>query len=151
MVQQVLHWERQKKFSCCKCQGTMVEKCRFNIWIALFIYLLPSVTIVTRKEGKNKGRRSNMKKIPKLPFLNTYFKNKNTPLLVHGHFSWSTFGFLLVRGSKALKMHFLWRCDHGKRLSDMRQLHGPQCKHPLNDGVCEECWLTSFKNAFFGN
>ena len=70
MVQRVLQWERQKSFSRCKCQRTMAEKCRFNILNRFFF--LPNVSIVTRKEGKKKGTRSNMKKIPKLPFLDTY-------------------------------------------------------------------------------
>jgi hypothetical protein len=37
-------------------------------------------SIVTRKKGKAKGRRSNMKKTPKLPLLDIYQKELTHPL-----------------------------------------------------------------------
>jgi hypothetical protein len=35
----------------------------------------PNISIVTRKEGKKKRRRSNMKKNPKIALFDIYFKN----------------------------------------------------------------------------
>ena len=69
MVSRVLQWKRQKRFSHYKCQGIMAKKCCF-IYFLIFFFLfekmmLPNVFILTRKEGKKKGR-SNMKKIPKI-------------------------------------------------------------------------------------
>ena len=53
------------------------------------------------------------------PFLDIYIcKKQHIHFLVHGHFSWSTFGLHLVKGPKALKVCFLEldyeKCDHGK-------------------------------------
>ena len=59
-----------------------------------------------RKEGKNKGKVKHYS-FPKIILFGCIFKKKSThPLLVHGYFSWSTFGLHLVRGANALKMHF---------------------------------------------
>jgi hypothetical protein len=58
MVQGVMQWERQKRFSCWKCQETMGEKCHFNI-ISFVLFLLFKTKrfpyTVTRKEGGKKG------------------------------------------------------------------------------------------------
>ena len=81
-----------------------------------FYLFLPKVTVVTRKQGEKKGRRSSMKEFPKLPSSYIYLKKKHIHFLVHGHFTWSTFGLHLARGPKALNIHFLeirlWKCDH---------------------------------------
>ena len=100
--------------------GTMVEKYCFNHSFDLLFFwvFLPNVCIVTRKEGKKNGRRSNMKNIPKLPILDIYSKkSQHIHFLAHG----PSLGPLLVlhifRSPKAFKMHFLeikpWTCDHG--------------------------------------
>ena len=48
MVQKVLRWERQKRFSHYKCQGTMI-----NIYFILFyLFFLPKLYIVMREEGE---------------------------------------------------------------------------------------------------
>ena len=65
--------EAKEGFFCYKCQRTMAEKWRFKFvdWYFLYIYIYfgQEFYIVRRKEGKNKGRRSNMKKISKIcPF-----------------------------------------------------------------------------------
>ena len=50
--------------------GDHVENCCFNLNLA------KSFFIYTRKEGKENGRRSNMKKIPKNPFFGHTLKRK---------------------------------------------------------------------------
>ena len=60
MVQRVLLWERQKRFSCCKCQRTMAEKCHFNI---LFFFFLPQCFHSYKERREEEEKRSNMKKI----------------------------------------------------------------------------------------
>jgi hypothetical protein len=69
---------------------------------------MPNVTIVMSKEGGKKGRRSNMKKNPKIAlFEHVFSKNKqHIHFMVYGHLSWSTFVLHLVRGPKDLIMHF---------------------------------------------
>ena len=49
------------------CQGTMAKRCHFNI--CNYVFWGSNVAIITRKEGKKKGRRSNMKKNLKTTFL----------------------------------------------------------------------------------
>jgi hypothetical protein len=69
MVQRVLQWERQKKFS------------RY-------------------KFGRDHGREMPFHNINILPNV---FRIR---FLMHGHFSWSTFGLHLVWDPKTLRMHF---------------------------------------------
>ena len=70
------------------------------------IFLVPNVFIVMRKEGKEKGRRSNTKKIPKISLYEYIYKKQHIHYLVYGHFPWSTFGLHLVGCPKAFKKHF---------------------------------------------
>ena len=62
--------------------------------------------MVTKKEGKKKGRKSNMKKDPKIALFGHIFqKSMHIHFWVHGHFSSSTFNLHLVRGPKNLEIH----------------------------------------------
>ena len=110
MVQCVLQWERQKRFSRCKCQGTMAEKLLLLSFLfsfsMIFLNFWPKKLKVMRKERIKKGSRSNMKKFPNLKILDIYLKNQHIDFLVHGLFSWSMFGLHLVNDPKTLKMHF---------------------------------------------
>ena len=82
MVQPVLQWEKQKRFSHYKYQGNHFQRNAVLFW-------LPNASIITWKGGGNKhGRRSNMHIIPMLGHI----------FMVHGHFSWSTIGLHLVMG-----------------------------------------------------
>jgi hypothetical protein len=67
---------------------------------------LPNVSMLVRKEGESKGRRSNIKKNPIIA-LWTYFLfwNQHIHHVVHCHFSWSMFSLHLARGPKVV-MHF---------------------------------------------
>jgi hypothetical protein len=61
----------------------------------------------------------NEENFQKYIFLDIYSNNQQVNFLVHGHFSWSMFILHLVRGPKALKLHFQdigpWKCDHEVR------------------------------------
>lgn len=70
-VQRILQRERQKWLFHCKCQGTMAEKCCFNILIIVW----PNVFIVARQEGKEEGEKvKDEEKSQKYHFW-TYMKN----------------------------------------------------------------------------
>ena len=64
----------------------------------------PNISIVTRKEGEKVTYDFFP---PKIAFFGQMYikKNQHIHFLVHGHFSWFTFGLPLVRGPKALEMH----------------------------------------------
>jgi hypothetical protein len=64
--------EDAKEVLLLKCQVTMTKKCRFNVFYHIFS--CQTLFNVTRKEGKKKGRRSNMKKIPKTTFFGHILK-----------------------------------------------------------------------------
>jgi hypothetical protein len=101
-VQHVLWWERQKRY---------YGRKMLLQWI-LYEFFLGG-------EGK---------RIFQLDFLfqNCHFwayikKNSTFTFWVHGHSSWSTFSLHLVRGSKALRIDFLFRkSDHGRWTSHDR-------------------------------
>ena len=92
MVQHVLHWERQRRLSCCKHQRTMAKKCFF-----LYSFVKHSHNYNRRRRREGQTRR----KLPKLSILDKYIE-KHFRFLVHGHFSWSTFILHLLMGPKAL-------------------------------------------------
>ena len=124
MVQHVLHWERQRRLSCCKHQRTMAKKCFF-----LYSFVKHSHNYNRRRRREGQTRR----KLPKLSILDKYIE-KHFRFLVHGHFSWSMFILHLLMGPKAL-IFFLWsdhekgtmKCDYRKMAFNMGQLHGPWC------------------------
>ena len=111
MVQHVLQWERQKRFSRCKCQGIMQRERERE--------RAPNIFICTRKEGKKKGRRSNNEENSQ----NCHFGHISRKIAYPLFGAWS---LLLVHvrfaprhgSQKAYKMHFLetrrWKCNHGK-------------------------------------
>ena len=49
---------------------------------------------------------------PKMPSLGKYQKNQHIHVLVHGHFSWSTFGLHLVGGTNGFVKWFFKKLDH---------------------------------------
>ena len=117
MIQQVLWWEKQKSFSCCKSQGTMTRKCCFNN-----LFILGNHYCSQEERSKERGENKTCKKNLNFPFLGIFKKNQHIHFLVHGHSSWSTFNLLLMKGPKSLKFwisHEPWKCDHGKRLFDI--------------------------------
>jgi hypothetical protein len=61
MVPKVLQWERQKRFSHYKCQGTMAKKCHFKLFFNIFFLfekmMLPNVFILTRKGRRREGQK----------------------------------------------------------------------------------------------
>ena len=83
LVQQVVWWEKQKRISCSKCQGTMARNLFF------FQLFMTNVSIFTKKEKRKKY---------------IYLKNQHIHFLVHGHFIWSIFNLQLVKGPKAFKV-----------------------------------------------
>ena len=86
-----------------KCQGIMVE-------IFLSFFLFTHTHTHTHFHGYEERRGEGQTWFPPhqncLLWTNVYQKNQHIHSLMHGHFSWSTFGLHLVRGSKASNMHF---------------------------------------------
>ena len=106
MVQRVLQWERQNRFSSRKRQGPVAERCCYNnIWMNLLL----------GKEVEDKRRQHSGQNLTfyfivlfyilflsKLMFCGIYLENQHIRFWVHGHSSWSTFGLHPMRGPKAL-------------------------------------------------
>ena len=65
------------------------------------------------------------------PFGAYIYKKNHIHLLVHGHYSWSTFGLHLVKGLKALLIDILKKSDHGSWTMEKAIFHGPWCKPAL--------------------
>ena len=80
----------------------------WSFFIFLILFCRKILFIVMRKEGKKKKKGDTRKKIPKMLFLEIYKKFAH-PLLLHGHFSWSTFSLHLIRGPHALRIFFFFR------------------------------------------
>ena len=103
----------------------MTEKCRLFLLLLLPPPQKKNVTIIMGKEGENRGRRSSMKKNPKIPlfghiliYLPNLLFGAYLLLLVHIQYTPS-------EGPKGFKMCFFRNYDRGKRPSNMGQLCGP--------------------------
>ena len=80
MGQHVSHWERQKRFSHCKCQGAMAEKCHFNIYFySLFSSPKRLHSYDERREKEKKRRRRAKMKIDPKTTLFRHILKKITP------------------------------------------------------------------------
>ena len=88
-----------KRLSCCKCQGTMVEKCHFKD-------VLPNVFHSYKERREVEGEKVKHEENFQICHCWAYIgKNQHIHFLVYGHFSWSTFNLHLVMGPKDLRMH----------------------------------------------
>ena len=78
-IQRVLQWERRKKFSYHKSEGTMAKKCRFNfllVVVVLLLVLLPNVTHIYEERREGKEKVENEEKSQNYPFW-IYLPKKN--------------------------------------------------------------------------
>ena len=96
MVQWVLCWERQKRFSSCKCQGTWQRNATL-IFLNRKLFFHQTLSLLLGK----KGRRPNIVKNPKLPYL----KKISTSTFWCMHCMVTSLGPRPSVGPKALKIY----------------------------------------------
>jgi len=103
MIQRVLRWERQKRFSRCKCQGTIAEKCCFMI-----VFSFPQMFPYLRgKKGQNSGEGQTWKKTLKISLVGHILKKSTHPLLDAWPLLLIHVQFTPTQGSKAFKFKIL--------------------------------------------
>ena len=172
MVQWVLCWERQKRFSSCKCQGTWQRNATL-IFLNRKLFFHQTLSLLLGK----KGRRPNIVKNPKLPYL----KKISTSTFWCMHCMVTSLGPRPSVGPKALKIYPLemwpWSFPMSKGLvswskfmvtitwSNSLKIYilkafGPltRCKPNMDQGKwpCTKKWLFQFlqymsPKANFGN
>ena len=87
---------------------------RNTVLMYIYIYIYLSNVFHSYEEKRKKDKIE--ENFQNWPFWTYIKKNQHIHFLVHGHFSWSTFGLHLIKGPETLRMQFLeiepWKCYH---------------------------------------